>query len=247
MSVADSRTLAREEQRLLDLLKALGSTTFRQLLWQRASSLDLPYAQPRVLFYVSPPPECHMGAVAKAFGVTLPAVTHIIDRLEQKDFVVRGDDPADRQVYALELTAQGKALVRELHTMQTRGLEEVLTRMSADDRHRGLKGLEAPVEAGAGAVGGGGPAPPRRRRRRRPFPSAWRPWSGRWSRCRWSRWATCRRTPRWGSSPRSPGRSRRCTSPRAGRSSAATSSSGSIPGPSRRLCDRTKPTWPRRP
>ena len=52
MSAADSRTRAREAQRLLDLLNALGSTTFRQLLWQRASSLDLTYAQSQVLFYV---------------------------------------------------------------------------------------------------------------------------------------------------------------------------------------------------
>ncbi len=153
MAAADSRTRAREAQRLLDLLNALGTTTFRQLLWQRASPLDLTYAQSQVLFYVNDHPECHMGDVAKAFAVTLPAVTHIIDRLEQKEFVVRGDDPADRRVYALELTAQGKALVRELHTMQTRGLEEVLARMSADDRHRALKGLEALVEAATEAAG----------------------------------------------------------------------------------------------
>src|SRR3989304_5880573 len=108
MSVADSRTLAREEQRLLDLLKALGSTTFRQLLWQRASSLDLPYAQPRVLFYVSAHPECHMGDVAKAFGVTLPAVTHIIDRLEEKQFLLRADHPADRRGDPLAPTRGGR-------------------------------------------------------------------------------------------------------------------------------------------
>jgi DNA-binding MarR family transcriptional regulator len=88
-----------------------------------------------------------MGDVAKAFGVTLPAVTHIIDRLEQKQFVVRGDHPADRRVYVLELTRQGKSLVDELHTMQTRSLEEVLARMSVDDRGRVIRGLEALVEA----------------------------------------------------------------------------------------------------
>jgi MarR family transcriptional regulator for hemolysin len=136
-----------EAQRLLDLLNALGSTTFRQLLWQRASELDLTYAQSQVLFYVDDHPGCHMGDVAKAFGVTLPAVTHIIDRLEQKQFVVRGDHPADRRVYVLELTRQGKSLVNELHTMQTKSLEEVLARMSMDDRRRVIRGLEALVDA----------------------------------------------------------------------------------------------------
>jgi len=136
-----------EAQRLLDLLNALGSTTFRQLLWQRASELDLTYAQSQVLFHVGDHPGCHMGDVAKAFGVTLPAVTHIIDRLEQKQFVLRGDHPGDRRVYVLELTRSGRALVQELHGIQMRSLEKVLARMTGEDRARVIKGLEAFVDA----------------------------------------------------------------------------------------------------
>jgi len=147
MQVTRSRARAAEAQRLLDLLNALGSTTFRQLLWQRASELDLTYAQSQVLFYVGDHGGCPMSEVAKAFGVTLPAVTQIIDRLEQKQFLTRGDHPADRRVYLLELTRQGKALAQELHGLQMRSLEEVLGRMTADDRQRVIKGLEALVDA----------------------------------------------------------------------------------------------------
>src|SRR5918994_5680676 len=137
------RRRSAEAQRLLDLLNALGSTTFRQLLWQRASELDLTYAQSQVLFHVADHPGCHMGDVAKAFGVTLPAVTHIVDRLEEKQFLLRGDDPVDRRVYVLELTRTGRALVDELHGLQMRGVEGVLRRMAADGRQRVIKGLEA--------------------------------------------------------------------------------------------------------
>jgi DNA-binding MarR family transcriptional regulator len=151
-SSRSARARSAEAQRLLDLLNALGSTTFRQLLWQRASELDLTYAQSQVLYYVGDHPECHMGDVAKAFGVTLPAVTHIVDRLEQKQFLLRGDHPADRRVYILELTRQGKALVQELRSMQHRGVERVLGRMSADDRGKVIKGLEALVDAATEAT-----------------------------------------------------------------------------------------------
>ena len=144
--LADSLWSA-EAQRLLELLHALGSTTFRQLLWQKVSELDLTYAQCQVLFYVAAHSGCHMGEIAKAFGVTLPAVTHIVDRLEQKQFLVRGDDPADRRVYVLELTPQGKGLVGELQTIQLESVEEVLARMSADDRGRVIQGLESLVAA----------------------------------------------------------------------------------------------------
>jgi len=152
MSAARARTRSAEAQRLLDLLNALGSTTFRQLLWQRASELDLTYAQSQLLFYVGEHASCHMGDVAKAFGVTLPAVTHIVDRLEEKQFVVRGSDPADRRVYVLELTPQGTALARELHALQMRSLERVLARMTAEDRQRVIRGLEALVDAATEAA-----------------------------------------------------------------------------------------------
>ena len=152
MPLPGTRRRRAEAQRLLDLLNALGSTTFRQLLWQRASELDLTYAQSQVLFHVADHPGCHMGDVAKAFRVTLPAVTHIVDRLEEKQFLERTDDPADRRVYILELTRAGRTLVDELHGLQMRGVEAVLRRMAADDRQRVIKGLEALVDAAAEAA-----------------------------------------------------------------------------------------------
>jgi len=144
--------VSRDSERLLDLLNSLGSTTFRQLLWQKSSQLDLTYAQSQVLFYVGAHQRCHMGDVAKAFGVTLPAVTHIVDRLEQKAFMVRADDPADRRVYVLELTRKGMTVAQELQALRMRGLERVVAAMSADDRQQVIKGLELLVEAASATV-----------------------------------------------------------------------------------------------
>lgn len=138
---------AADAQRLLDLLNALGSTTFRQMVWQRLSELDLTFAQSQVLFYVSDHPACPMGDVAKAFGVTLPAVTHIIDRLEQKGFATRGTMPGDRRVTALDLTTAGRALAHELHTTRTRAMEAILARVSPAARRRIVTGVETLVEA----------------------------------------------------------------------------------------------------
>jgi len=141
-----------QAERLLDLLNALGSTIFRQFLWQRAAELDLTYAQGQVLFHVAANPGCRMGDVGKAFAVTLPAVTHLVDRLEQKGFVTRADDPADRRAYVLEVTRAGAALVDELQAIRLRSLESVLARMSAGDRIRVVRGLEALVDASVDAA-----------------------------------------------------------------------------------------------
>jgi len=140
-------SLASDAQRLLDLLNALGSTTFRHFVWQRLSELDLTFAQSQVLFYVGDHPGCPMGDVAKAFAVTLPAVTHIVDRLEQKGFATRGDVPGDRRVTALDLTPAGRALAQELHGARTRAMEAILARVSSAERRRIVTGVEALVDA----------------------------------------------------------------------------------------------------
>ncbi len=147
MGTKTKRSMTGEAHQMLELLNSLGGSIFRQLLWQKASDLDLTYAQSQVLFRLAEHPGSHMGDVAKAFGVTLPAVTHIVDRLEEKGLVTRGDHPADRRVYVLDLTRAGKGLVEELEAIRLRGMERVLARMSADDRRRVLIGLEALVDA----------------------------------------------------------------------------------------------------
>jgi DNA-binding MarR family transcriptional regulator len=71
-----------DAQRLLELLNALLGSTFRHILWRQAPELELTYSQAQVLFYLEQHPGCYMGEVAKAFDVTLPAITQIADRLE---------------------------------------------------------------------------------------------------------------------------------------------------------------------
>jgi DNA-binding MarR family transcriptional regulator len=145
--MASARGVAHDTERLLELLNALGSTTFRQLLWQKSAPLDLTYAQSQVLFYVGDNPGCRMGDVAKAFAVTLPAVTQTVDRLEQKHFVARAADPADRRAFVLELTRRGAEVAAELQAVRMRGLERVVARLSAAQRQQVISGLEALVDA----------------------------------------------------------------------------------------------------
>src|SRR5437016_14242302 len=151
MATRTRRRPTSEAHQMRGLLNSLAGSIFRQLLWQKASDLELTYAQSQVLFRLAEHPGSHMGDVAKAFGVTLPAVTHIVDRLEEKGLVTRGDHPADRRVYVLDLTRAGKALVEELEAIRLRGMERVLARMSGEDRRRALTGPEALVDAADGA------------------------------------------------------------------------------------------------
>jgi DNA-binding MarR family transcriptional regulator len=143
---------AGDARRLLRLLNALGTATVPQLLWRSADALDLTVAQARALFHVERHPGCHMGDLATAFGVTLPAATHVVDRLEQKGLVRRAADPRDRRACLLALSAAGTALVRELERLQLGALEAVVGRLSPAARRRAVAGLTVLVEANGGGV-----------------------------------------------------------------------------------------------
>jgi DNA-binding MarR family transcriptional regulator len=144
---AGARARATDSRRLLDLFRTLGSTTFREVRWRQAADLNLTSAQSQMLFHVHEHPGCHVGEVAKAFGVTLAAVTHIVNRLARKRLLARQPDPADRRACRLALTPEGQLLVAELDTLQLAALERLLARLTPGARRRAVTGVEALVEA----------------------------------------------------------------------------------------------------
>ena len=139
--------LQEDARRLLELLQAMVSSAFRPILWKRALELELTYAQAQALFYVQRHPGCPVSSVARAYAVTLPAISQVVDRLAEKRFLVRQEDPRDRRAARLRLTREGDSLARELEDAQVSGLEAVLARLSADDRRKLLAGLDALVSA----------------------------------------------------------------------------------------------------
>jgi DNA-binding MarR family transcriptional regulator len=136
-----------DARRLLELLQAMASSAVRPVLRKRALELELTYAQAQVLFHVHRHPGCPMSAVARAYAVTLPAISQVVDRLADRDLLLRHEDPRDRRATRLRLTREGDALARELEAAQVAGLTAVLGRLSADERRKLLAGLDALVSA----------------------------------------------------------------------------------------------------
>jgi MarR family transcriptional regulator, organic hydroperoxide resistance regulator len=144
--------LRSDSRHLLDLLTALLSSTFRQILWKRALELDLTYAQAQVLFQVARNPNTLMTDVARTFGITLPAVTQVVDRLVTKKFLERRENPRDRRQVLLAVTGMGQALVQELEQAQLEALDSVLDRLQNGERKEAIRALERLVSAARGEV-----------------------------------------------------------------------------------------------
>ncbi len=142
--------LASDARHLCGLLTTLLSSTFRQILWKQALELDLTYSQAQGLFHLEQHPGSLATDLARAFGITLPAVTQVVDRLVGKRLVERTENPKDRRQVLLSLTRAGRRLARDLQAAQMAGMSEVLQRIPSDERKEVVRGIERLVAAARG-------------------------------------------------------------------------------------------------
>jgi len=71
--------------------------------------------------------------LAESMGVSLATITGIVDRLAAQDLVTRREDPRDRRVRRVELTAAGRGLVDDIAAAGTASQRRLLGRLSLDD------------------------------------------------------------------------------------------------------------------
>ena len=76
-------------------------------------------------------------------GVTQPAMTQLVTRLEKEGLAQRGSDPADGRVVVVSITDAGRAVVERRRAANAEALAERLDRLPAEDRAAILAALPA--------------------------------------------------------------------------------------------------------
>ena len=76
------------------------------------------------------------GDLAQRCAMTAPALTELVDSLTREGFVRRLEDPADRRVVLVELTAQGRRELDKHREAMKRGVAALLARVPAEKRVR---------------------------------------------------------------------------------------------------------------
>src|ERR1700759_1594123 len=74
-----------------------------------------------------------LTALAAPNGVSQPAMTQLVGRLERDGLVVRLVDPDDARATLVDITDAGRALRAELHEAQNDHLAELLETLSRED------------------------------------------------------------------------------------------------------------------
>lgn len=72
--------------------------------------------------------------LARAEGVSQPAMTQLVNRLEHDGLVRRAADSADRRGVLVETTDRGREVIDARRTQRAEALETALSRVDAADR-----------------------------------------------------------------------------------------------------------------
>jgi DNA-binding MarR family transcriptional regulator len=121
-----------QKEHILSLAEDFFKTSRNQVPrdWRR---LDLTMPQLKVLFslFVDGPLPC--SSLAEPMGVSLPTMNGVLERLKERDLIVRRPDHQDRRRILNSLTARGHRLIDRLWTSHQDWLSELLDRMDSAD------------------------------------------------------------------------------------------------------------------
>jgi len=106
-----------QKEELIENILQLTDRTFRELfpmLPREWLHLDLTMSQLKVVLLLFMSGPSRMSDIASALGVSLATATGVVDRLVERDIVLRGADPEDRRVVLCRLSNKGEKLISGL-------------------------------------------------------------------------------------------------------------------------------------
>jgi DNA-binding MarR family transcriptional regulator len=107
------------------------------------AELDLSFTQIKALCALDMEGENRsVKALADSMKVSLPAMSRAIDGLHERGFVDRQEDPVDRRMKRLSLTASGRAITSSLNETRLATLEAFLVSLSDEEAGALTQALE---------------------------------------------------------------------------------------------------------
>ncbi|NLC77827.1 MAG: MarR family transcriptional regulator [Clostridia bacterium] len=120
-----------ETARKLDFVTAEVSHRLKKLLAEEKE--DLTVVQFFTLRLLAREERLKVTDIAGCLGVTLSAITGLINRLYKLGLVTRDQDEADRRVVWIKLTPKGRELIDELNEKRAEKLAVLLREMPEED------------------------------------------------------------------------------------------------------------------
>jgi len=117
-----------------DLAKALGTRDIEGVV-----DIDINFAHVPVLRQIYILKEPTMSQLGKAVGIQLSTLTRMVDKLVQREFVVRKADPSDRRVVRVSVTSRGAEVVEKFEEARRKKIVLILRRLTSHERKQVLQ------------------------------------------------------------------------------------------------------------
>ena len=137
MEPASSKACAGE---ILDTVPLIMQFIRVEMRRSRGPGISVP--QFRVLAFLDRAEGASLSAAADRVGLSLPAMSRLIDGLVDRDLVQREESPEDRRRITLQLTSLGRELVRTARAAAQARLAEVLATLPASQRAEVTQGMQ---------------------------------------------------------------------------------------------------------
>ncbi len=140
-----------KQEELIERILQLGEKAFRELIpilpteWLQ---LDLTMSQLKVVLLLFMTGSVRMSDIASALGVSLATATGVVDRLVERDIVLRESQPEDRRVVLCHLSEKGQKLIGGLWQLARDRAKELLEVAAPSQLQLIREALEALLKAG---------------------------------------------------------------------------------------------------
>jgi DNA-binding MarR family transcriptional regulator len=137
---------------LLDLIREMRCAALAGLMRQ-----DVSMGQLHVLWHLEHHGATSMTHLAELLGVSLPAATGLIDRMEERGLIERVGDPDDRRRVLVRPGPSGRLALEQTEGLKRDRLRRVLARLEARELRRvgrAVRDIRRAVGAGAGPISG---------------------------------------------------------------------------------------------
>src|SRR5690625_790919 len=137
-------TLHLQSQELTKLLYSL-SDLLQVQEQEQLCCYDLTSSECRTLSYLKRYPEhpITMNVLAKRLYLTRSGATRVVDKLSEKEYVIRKIHPGDRRACCIESTPQGSQLIDQIETEIDEYHQQILERLDPSMRHVVLAALQS--------------------------------------------------------------------------------------------------------
>lgn len=88
-----------------------------------------------------------MSQISGKFDITAAAASQLTEKLVQGGYIERAEDPNDRRAKSIQLTPKGRELIEAGMTERYRWMDELISKLSAEDKPKVVEALQILTEA----------------------------------------------------------------------------------------------------